>query len=61
MLPVLYINDRYCASLQDLRKIFQSGLLNTCSGEILAACRDGLLYDWLMNKDEECKIIARNL
>ena len=58
---VLYINDRYCTSLQDLREIFEGDLLDVCSEDVLAACRDGLLYNWLTERDEECKTIASHL
>lgn len=58
---ILYIDNHYCASLEDLQNVFQRDNIEKIQLDVLASYRDGIITSWLLEGDERCKKIAKEL
>lgn len=58
---ILYLNNRYVCSLEELKAYFGSKLNETQKGELIAAFRDRVLYDWLNEGGETEKQIGDDM
>lgn len=58
---ILYLNNRYVNSLEELKVYFGSKLNEAQKGELIAAFRDKVLYDWLNEGGEAEKQIAGDM
>lgn len=58
---ILYLNNHYCNSLEDLQAVFQQDNIERVQLDILASYRDGIIISWLLEGDERCKRIADEL
>ena len=50
---ILYLNNRYCSSVEELRGIFKSELSENTRNDILDLFFDDKLQDWLNNKNDK--------
>lgn len=58
---ILYLNNRYVTSLEELKAYFGSKLNEAQKGELIAAFRDKVLYDWLNDGGEAERQIAGDM
>lgn len=58
---ILYLNNRYVNSLEELKDYFGSKLNEAQKGELIAAFRDKVLCDWLNEGGEVEKYIAGDM
>ncbi|MBR2459465.1 MAG: hypothetical protein IKB39_09475 [Bacteroidaceae bacterium] len=58
---ILYLNDSYCNSLEDLQHVFQHDNIERILLDILASYRDGILTSWLSEGDACCRKMAEDL
>ena len=58
---ILYLNNHYCNSLEDLQAVFQQDNMERVQLDILASYRDGVITSWLSEGDERSKGIAEQL
>lgn len=58
---ILYLNNRYVHSLEELKAYFGSKLNEAQKGELIAAFRDKVLYDWLNEGGEAERQIAGDM